>query len=293
MFVNFFFESLGFEFLHFFISCLPIQWIIPFGKSMGKLYCFFQPLRKKIAIENLRNAFPEKEFSEIEFIANQVFENVGITFIEFLWSNNFSREQIMKFVQLENVPALQKIISENNGAVFVSGHFGNWELMALAIGIFIDKQLSIVVKKQRNEFVDKKISLQRSMFGNKLIPMENAIKESLTELNKGNIVALLSDQSAPKESVYVNFFGKNVATFQGPAAFALKTKKPLILFYCIRTCEGNYDLRWEPIDKSDLQNYNEENIYELTQRHTKKLEEMIRKYPEQWLWTHRRWKNVQ
>jgi len=199
----------------------------------------------------------------------------------------------MKFVQLENVPALQKIISENNGAVFVSGHFGNWELMALAIGIFIDKQLSIVVKKQRNEFVDKKISLQRSMFGNKLIPMENAIKESLTELNKGNIVALLSDQSAPKESVYVNFFGKNVATFQGPAAFALKTKKPLILFYCIRTCEGNYDLRWEPIDKSDLQNYNEENIYELTQRHTKKLEEMIRKYPEQWLWTHRRWKNVQ
>ena len=109
--MNFFFESLGFEFLHFFISCLPIQWIIPCGRTLGKLYRFFQPSRKQIAIENLRSAFPEKEFSEIEFIANQVFENVGITFIEFLWSNNFSREQIMKFVQLENVSALQKIIS--------------------------------------------------------------------------------------------------------------------------------------------------------------------------------------
>ena len=103
---------------------------------------------------------------------------------------------------------------------------------------------------------------------------------------------MLSDQSAPKESVYVKFFGRSVATFQGPAAFALKSRAPVVMLFMIRQQNGTYKLFSEEIPCSDLEEYNQENVEILTQRHVAVLEKWISQYPEQWLWMHKRWKNV-
>ncbi|MBS4027348.1 MAG: lysophospholipid acyltransferase family protein [Ignavibacteriales bacterium] len=270
-----------------------MDWLSGAGKFLGRVYYFLSSSRREIAVQNLLSAFPEKGTEEINAITKKVFENVGITFTEFLWTKNFSREKISKIVELENVAELQILVEQNQGAVFVSGHLGNWELTAIAIGVHLNTSLCAIVKTQHNIRVDKKISELRCYFGNRAVSMERAIRESISELQNGGIVALLSDQSAPKESVYVNFFGRNVATFQGPTAFALKTKKPLIAVYGLRNESGDYKISWEKIGFDDLSNYNNDNIATLTQRQTDLLEQVIRKHPEQWLWLHRRWKHVQ
>lgn len=285
-------EYLLFKIFQSLIESLPLEVAQKSGKFLGRVAFRVLKSRRNVAMENLRFAFPSKSETEREGITRGAFESFGISMAEFLWTRNLSREKIASLVIFEDQFEMEKILARNSGLVLVSGHLGNWELMALATGIFLSKQVLIIVKKQHNERIDKEISNLRCIFGNSIVTMEKAIKESLTRLKSNGIVALLSDQSAPKESVYINFFRRNVATFQGPSAFALKSNAPMAMLFMIRQQGGKYKLFCEEIHCSDLDSYSEENVAKLTQRHVEVLERWITKYPEQWLWMHKRWKNV-
>jgi Kdo2-lipid IVA lauroyltransferase/acyltransferase len=176
--------------------------------------------------------------------------------------------------------------------IMLSGHFSNWELIALATGSAVQTPITIIVKTQTNKIVDAVINKHRTKLGNIVVPMELSVREILSTISRGGIVAMVADQSAPKESVFVEFFGRAVATFQGPAVFALRTAAPLQMGVMVRQPDFTYEVIFEEIDYSDISEYNEKNVYELTQRHTALLEKYIRLYPDQWMWTHRRWKNI-
>jgi KDO2-lipid IV(A) lauroyltransferase len=263
-----------------------------YGKFLGTIAFHLLKSRRNVAMENLRYAFPKKSDAERERITKGAFENFGISMTEFLWARNYTKKKIFSIVEFEGKLEIEKILAKNSGIVLVSGHLGNWEMMALATGLFLPAPVLIIVKKQHNEIIDKEITKLRCIFGNCVVTMEKSIKESLIKLKSGGIVAILSDQSAPKESVYVNFFGRSVATFQGPAAFALKSHAPIVMLFMIRQQSGAYKLFCEEIQCSDLQDYSRENVEILTQRHVAVLEKWISQYPEQWLWMHKRWKNI-
>ena len=150
----------------------------------------------------------------------------------------------------------------------------------------------IIVKGQANDYVDHVINRWREKFGAHTVPMGISIREILRALQNGHVVGMASDQAAAKESVAVNFFGREVPTFQGPAMFALRTHAPLIIGLAVRQSDGIYRLRFHRVPSDDLDGVTDANVKELTRRQVELTEKIIREHPEQWMWMHKRWKHV-
>jgi KDO2-lipid IV(A) lauroyltransferase len=284
-------EYFFFQFLKSIVLSLPLKSAQRFGAFLGTVCYFLVWKRRAIALENLQYAFPEKSLQERKTIARRAFENYGITLLEFMWFPNFTRESLRKVVVNPDLPVLRECYNRGKGVVAVSAHVSNWEFTALALGSESGFPLSIVVQTQANGWVDAVINKDRTMFGNKIVPMGIAVREIVRALEKGEIVALAADQSGAMESPYVDFFGRKTATHQGPAVFALRMGSPVILGLALRNPDGTYKTIIQEIPTGDLQGYNEANVLELTQRHARALENYIRQYPDQWLWMHRRWKH--
>jgi KDO2-lipid IV(A) lauroyltransferase len=283
-------EFIVFKFFVLLARLLPFKIVQRLGKLFGIFMFNFIPYRKKVALENLKKSFPEKSDEEIRRILKLAYVNLGITFFEFMGFANLKISDFDGFVKLENFDVVVEALKKGKGLILMSGHFGNWELSAIATGIKIGKPLNVIVKKQRNKFVDREINKWRCWFGNKVIPMEKAFRESLRILSEGGIVALLADQSAPKEGLYVNFLGRPASTFTGPAIMSIRTGAPIVMGFAIREENYGYRIVFEKIDFIPSES-EDENIIKLTQLHTSMLEKYIRLYPDHWLWFHRRWKH--
>lgn len=285
-------EYLLFRLFRFIILNLSLKNAQQLGLKLANVFFVILTRRKQIAVDNLRHAFPEKSDAEILTIARKAFQNFGITMAELLWFPRITPDVLAQLVKYKNLELMMNRYTQGKGLIMLSGHFGNWELLALATGFVSKIPMTMIAKTQTNLLVDKIINYHRSLFGNKVVPMELAVREILGALSKGGIVAMIADQSAPKESIFVNFFGKHVATFEGPAVFCLRSGAAMQMGLIIRKPDFSYEVIIEEIQTSDLTEYNEATVHELTQRHTAVLEKYIRLYPEQWMWTHRRWKNV-
>ena len=285
-------EFILFQLFKWFVLALPLKSAQRLGYYFGSIAFYLLPERRRITFENLRHAFSEKNKAELTSIALGAFRNMGISLIELLWFPNLKDDIIRKLVKPKNIDLMLSGFSAGKGMVMLSGHFGNWELIALSIAYLSKIPITIVVQTQDNRLVDKIINHHRCIFGNKVIPMGMSVREIIRTLQSGGIVAIAPDQSASPEGVYVEFFGRMVTTHQGPAVFALRSKAPLQIGFIIRQPDGTYEVVLEEIPFSDLDGYNEGNVKELTRRHTAVLEKYIRKYPDQWLWMHRRWKHT-
>lgn len=272
---------------------LPQKIKIILGKIIGSSIFFCWKYRRNIAIENLTYSFPDKSNLEIKNIAKRAFQSIAITFLDFFCLNCISKTKLKNMLDFaEGFNLVNKIKTDNKGILFVSGHFGNWELIAYAVGIFTNIPVTIVVKPQANKIVDTELNKIRTSQGNKIISMYNAARTIVSEIKSGNAIALLVDQAATKNfDVFVDFFGRPASTFKVVAELALRYKIPLIMGFAIRQQDGKYKANIVEIDYSDL-DFSQENVLELTKRHTMHLENIIRKYPEQWAWMHKRWKHT-
>jgi KDO2-lipid IV(A) lauroyltransferase len=285
-------EFILFSLFGFIVRLLPLRLAQSFGKTVGSIAYFIAWRRRAIAIDNLTHAFPEKSRNEIKRIARGAFRNYAISISEFLWFPRLTPERLRKFVRVQDVDFDGEVYSRGKGIIFLSGHFGNWEVIALAIAHFTGYPITIIVQNQRNKLVNKVINQYRCMWGNSVVSMESSVRVILRQLSQGNCVAMVADQSAPMEGLYVPFFGRPAATHQGPAIFSLRTGAPIIMGFLIRNENGKYELIQEEVQTQDLCEYNEENVAELTRRHVALLEKYVRMHPDQWLWMHRRWKHV-
>ena len=265
------------------------------ASSLGKFFYRHVPIRRDVALTNLRLCFPEKGDDEIESILEKAYVNVATVFLEFLYFPKFTKESLKDVVEFPNESQrlIESAIERGRGLILISGHFSNWELVALAIGAFSPKRFMIIVHPFHNKVFDKFANKYRGLLGNSTVPMEHSVRASISTLRENGIVALLPDQSSAKESLPARFFGTDVPTFQGPSLFALRTRAAVQFGFLIRKDDGNYRLHLHEIEYSDLKDVSEAAAAELTQRHVNALEEFIRRYPENWLWFHKRFKHVQ
>ena len=284
----FFFQSIA-----FIVQLLPLNLVHKSGFALARLAYPLIRSRRNVALQNLRNAFPEMVESKRRQIAFRSFQSVSATFLELLWYPNFSKAGIKQRVHVENIELLDRMKEKKKGIIFLTAHYGSWELATQAITVYSDAPVSTIAKPQSNILVDRVITRWRELFGLKIVLMGISVREILKTLQEGGIIALAADQSAPKESVVVKFFGRNVPTFQGPALFSLKTGAPIILGCTMRQENGNYIMRFVHVPSDDLGGVSDENILELTRRQVQMTEEIIRQHPEQWMWMHKRWKHVQ
>ena len=287
-------EFILFQFLKWIVLALPLRGARRLGVIVGAFAYRILGSRRRVALDNLTYAFPEKSDQERCFIAKGAFRNYGIAMMEFLWFPRLHDRKLREIVRIEGLDLMTAGQAKGKGMVMLSGHFGNWELTAYAGAYLSHMPFTIIVQTQSNLSVDRVINRNRCLLGNRVVPRGMSVRETIKTLRGGGIVAIAPDQSGPIEGVFVDFFGRNVATHQGPAAFSLRTGAQVLMGFSIRRADGTYTIKVEEVPTADLAETgdSEENIVELTRRHTALLERYVRLYPDHWLWMHRRWKHT-
>lgn len=246
--------------------------------------------RKKHTVLNIRTAFPDKSEKEIHSIARNSYRNLAITFVEIAAMPFMSLNRIMAMISFTNIELIEELNSENKGLILLSGHFGNWELLAFSAGYLSKIPMAIVIKKQRSNSIAQLLHAIRTRCDNTVIDMGSAAKNIVRELQLKKPIALLVDQAAdPNKDIFVNFFGRPAVTYEAPAQLALKFGTPIIIGFAVRNKNGKYSVTLHRISTDDLENTPESRL-ELTRRHVAILEEAIKAHPEQWAWQHKRWK---
>ena len=261
-----------------------------FSLVLTFFFFYIVPLRKKVVLKNLKIAYPKNSLSAIKKSAFTIYKSFAITLVELLYLPYMKRQEIIDAVECVNPELIIEKYKQGKGIILLSSHYGNWEFIAISVALQVKIPFSVIVKPLRNPYVYDWMNNARTKHGNEIVPLGISIRKTYQTLKEKKIVAMVADQRGPREGVRVNFFGKEVSVYTGPAALALKTGSPIIFGIPVRQENYKYRTFLVEISQSDLPESDEDKIKEISQRHTSYLEKMIRENPEQWLWMHDRWK---
>ncbi|HLU26338.1 MAG TPA: lysophospholipid acyltransferase family protein [Longimicrobiales bacterium] len=257
------------------------------GAGAGRL-AYGLGIRRRVVLENLRASFPERDEAWVRMVAAACYAHLGREgmVLARLWAEG--PERVLDGVEFEGLEAFRAAVDEGRGVVLVTGHFGNWELAGAtiaAVGLPID----VVVQRQANPLFDRALEQARERLGMRPIDRRRAPQLALRSLRAGRIVAFVADQDARGSGVFVPFFGRPASTHRGPALLALRAGSPLFLGYGIRLAPGRFLGHLERVEV-DRGGEIDVAVDRLTAAFTAKLEEAIRRAPDQYFWHHRRWK---
>lgn len=274
------------------LQALPLPVVRRVARIAASLFWNVLPIRRALTVRQLQVAFPDMGEEEVRNIARESYRHLVTTIFELMWTPRLDDDTIQRILRVRNPELVERAARRGHGMILMSGHFGNWEWLSIAVARLLSISFTVIVHPIHNHRVDRLVEGWRGRFGNRTVPLGVSIREIIHTLRNRGAVALLADQSGPSGSIYVRFFGRPAATYEGPAMFALRIGAPVIMGYCIRGTDGNFEVRIEEIPTDDLDGPSERNVRELTRRHVRALERMVREYPAQWLWQHKRWKHV-
>jgi KDO2-lipid IV(A) lauroyltransferase len=249
--------------------------------------------RRKVVLDNLRKAFPEKSEPEIRRIATAFYLNFTDVIVEIVKLASIRTERVRDRVVLLNPEIIPSMIAHGGGGLAMFGHCTNWEWLAAGLGIQLPFPTVGVYKTLSNKAFDRVMLHIRSRHGNHMITMEQTFRESLIRLKKPCYIGILGDQSPARHPgmYFTRFMGRPAPVHLGIATICLKMDVPLYHFDIRRVRRGRYVVRFTHIPHADLLPFSKEAVHTLTDRHVAALETAIREAPSDWLWSHRRWKH--
>jgi KDO2-lipid IV(A) lauroyltransferase len=272
------------------VACLPRRVQIFVGKTLGLVWFYIVPIRRKVALENLSVAFPEKNISEIWKLARVNFQNYGCGFVELLLLPHFDKKMFDKLVVRHDWENYENAKSKGKGVFFLTLHMGSWELMS-ATQAHLGIPLHVITKKFKARTFNSIWVELRLGQGIQLISEEKSTFQILRAIRKGEVVGFILDQfMGPPVGSRVRFFGKETGAPAALALFADRTRAPVVPVYNIHGDDGRIHIYCEPEVPFVEQGSMKQNISFMTQAYTSKIEDIVRRHPEQWLWIHRRWK---
>jgi len=264
----------GFKVIEKITFFLPKDFMINFLGNIGYL---LDNKRKNDIWVNLNLAFPEMSIEEKNKIVKKVYKNFARNLIEFIENKRLSKEELLKkveFIGFENIP---------KQAIYVTAHFGNWEITSLAFGAKFS-HIDIVYRKIDNEKLNEEIVNSRKRFNVGVIEKKGAMKELIKSIKKGHNIGLLVDQNTAKnEGIETVFFSKKV--LQSPSAAVLSKKFNLPIIMCFGLPKGN---KWQIVIK-DI--FYTDDIQESVNRQSKVIEDIVREYPDEYYWFHKKFKH--
>jgi len=273
------------------LGILPRSLARTIGAAVGTLAYRLLGRLREVAMTNLALAFPEKSVADHERILWRLYRNLGWLLAEFCQMPRYSPESTLSFARYEGLDHYLAARDCGKGVLILTGHLGAWELSSYYHSL-MGYPMSMVIRRLDNPRVDALVNRIRCLHGNRVLHKDDFARGLLGAMRQGETVGILMDTNmTPPQGEFVPFFGRLACTASGMARVALKTGAAVLPGFMLwEESERKYVLHFgEPIDLVSTGN-DEQDVIENTARFTAVIETWIRRYPDQWLWVHRRWK---
>ncbi len=272
------------------VAAWPDRIVRFIGTVIGNVFWAVDGAHRRLTIRQLQAAFPSRTPAECRAIARKTFAHFGRSLTLTLKLSTLTAEQIRARVTYDGEERVREALKAGRGVLLVTGHFGYWELMALAHALALPP-MWVLARPLDNPYLHDLLERTRKSTGNGVIYRRGAVRRVLRALNANEGIAILIDQHIqPADAVTVQFFDRPAATTSAVAALALRTGAAVIPMFGLPLANGLCRVVYEhPIELPGPDAANP--IVELTQRCTDVLEMYVRRQPELWLWMHRRWRD--
>lgn len=274
----------------FLIGLIPRKTAVHAANWLGRLWFAADRRHREIAVSNIGRVYGRRMTRrQIRIMARNVFCSLVRIVFEIGWSLRLKPTDIRKHFRFFGMHHLQAALGEKKGVLVLTGHIGNWELLPLAMGQ-MGLPVSAIYRPLEFEPLDRFFISQRSRYGARLLAKRRAMRSMLAGLHNNELIGMLLDQNARvKDGVFVDFFGIPACTGKGLALLARKTGAPVVPVFLVRE-NGRYRVECHPALPKIQTRDKTKDIEAATALYNKVMEDMIRRYPQQWFWVHRRWK---
>ena len=268
------------------LQALPARAVDALARGVAAC-AFALGIRRRVTLDNLAHAFPERSAKERLALARGAYANMARVVVDALRTLGASRAELLAEVQVDDFGPVDRALAAGKGLLVATGHLGSWEMFGAAMAQRVP--LHAVVRPLRGG-VNARLVEARERAGLKLIPARGALSSMVAALRKNEVVAMLLDQAiGGKHALFVPFFGRPAATTPALSMAALRTGAPTLVVVALRE---NGRLRFRVEGPFEITNTGDRqrDLLDHTARVTSALERIIREAPDQWLWLHRRWK---
>jgi Kdo2-lipid IVA lauroyltransferase/acyltransferase len=271
------------------LSLLPMPLLYLWSDFFYVIIFHIVRYRREVVSANLKNSFPEKSEAELKRITKEYYKNLCDVFMEAIKVASISEKEILRRNVFDDMSILKMYNSQNKNVVAVLGHFSNWEWGGSALSILSPMQVFSAYKPLSNPYFDRFLFRIRSKFGIRLVKMEDMYKTILRQSHP-TLSIFIADQTPPntKATYWTTFLSQDTPVFLGVEKIAARLNAPVVFLYPLRVKRGHYRIYCHLLVEDPSKLPGEHDITEL---HIKFLEQLIREHPEQWLWSHRRWKH--
>jgi Kdo2-lipid IVA lauroyltransferase/acyltransferase len=283
-------EYLGVRLLIALVRLMPTALVERLGALVGLAFYTFDWTHRRVAARNVAAAFPLRSESERRQIVRGAFAHFGRLLFELLKFSTLAPDAMLARVEFEGEEHVRAAHARGKGVLFVTGHFGFWELQAMVHALRF-QPMAVVARALDNRALNELLERMRTRTGTAVIYRQGALRRVMRTLQAGQGVGILIDQHImTRDAIYVDFFNRPAATTSAVASVALRTDAPVVPLFALPLGGGRYRMVYEPPveppppDTADA-------IHEFTQRCTDVLEMYVRRHPDLWLWMHRRWRD--
>ncbi|SKB54844.1 KDO2-lipid IV(A) lauroyltransferase [Parapedobacter luteus] len=276
------------SFFVYLISLLPFWVLYAFSNVLYLLLYYVIGYRKAVVYENLRNAFPEKTDSERRQIARKFYRFLPDLIVEAVKMRSISAEAVEKRIVIHQKEELERHFRAGKGVIGVTAHYANWELGIHRLSLLTENPVLIIYKPLHNQTVDLIYNAIRGRFGATMVPMKQTLRKIIAHRQQPHISIFVADQTPMyKDSNYfIPFLNQDTLVYTGAEKIAKMTNFPVVFCHIDRVRRGHYSCTFTTL----VENPAEVPGHGITDIHNKFTEDIIRRKPEWWLWSHRRWK---
>lgn len=285
-------ELVGARALFALLRLIPWRWAPRVGRMIAPLVLAIDRRHRRIARFNLELAFGAglEDLGGADCVIGRMYAHVVASVIEVAHMARASAEEIRARVRYEGLEAYERIRAGGRPVVILTGHVGNFDLMALAHSAH-GHPLSFLARPMDSPLVYELLNEMRRRFGNEVLDKKGSGKDAFRVLRSGGVLGILGDQNATREEgEFVEFFGRAACTHVSIAKLALKTKAAIVPAFISRDGDGLHTIHVGPVIEPLSSGHPREDAIATTQEVARVTEAMIRRFPDQWLWGHRRWK---
>jgi len=273
----------------FLFAILPLRVGLFIAEYVGNIAFLVLKKERKRTLDNLKSAFPEKSDREVVDLTKKVFSNLCKNAVEWFNIYKLTKKNLDAWIASEDFEKLDKVLSKGKGCLILASHFGNWELSSFCVTLS-GYTATAIARRIYFDRYDKFINKMRASKNVNVVYRDESPKKFLKILKRNEILGLLADQDMDSvDGIFVDFFGKPTYTARAPVVLAMASKTPLVMVFVVRGPRQHRFIIENPIEIEE-RDTKEETIKYNTQKWTKVLESYIRKYPDHWVWIHKRWK---